>query len=92
MKEACAILAASLTSPVKQILTNASMSYDDFVEKMDSVRRRNYGYDVKKKRFGNMFTMGIIDPYKVTKNAIQNAISVSITILTTNCVISNKRA
>jgi len=68
------------------------MSFDSFVEKLDKVRRRNYGYDVKKKRFGNMFSMGIIDPLKVTKNAIQNAISVSITILTTNCVISNKRA
>ena len=92
MKDACAILSAALISPIKQILNNASMSYDKFVEKMDKVRRRNYGYDVKKKRFGNMFTMGIIDPFKVTKNALQNAISVSITILTTNCVISNKRA
>ena len=92
MKEACAILSSALIAPIKQILENASMSYDDFVEKIDNVRRRNYGYDVKKKRFGNMFTMGIIDPFKVTKNALQNAISVSITILTTNCVISNKRA
>jgi chaperonin GroEL len=68
------------------------MDYDEFVERLDKVRRRNYGYDVKKKRFGNMFSLGIIDPLKVTKNALQNAISVSITILTTNCVISNKRA
>lgn len=92
MKYACAILSAALISPIKQILDNASMSYDAFVEKMDTVRRRNYGYDVKRKRFGNMFSMGIIDPFKVTKNALQNAISVSMTILTTNCVISNKRA
>ena len=92
MKYACAILSAALISPVKQILANASISYDSFLEKMDNVRRRNYGYDVKGKRFGNMFSMGIIDPFKVTKNALQNAISVSMTILTTNCVISNKRA
>lgn len=91
-KEACLILSSALTSPIKQILANASMSYDTFVEKIDTVRRRNYGYDVKNKRFGNMFSMGIIDPFKVTKNAIQNAVSVSITILTTNCVISNRRA
>lgn len=91
-KEACLILATAFIAPIKQILANASMNYDAFVEKIDTVRRRNYGYDVKKKRFGNMFSMGIIDPLKVTRNAIQNAISVSITILTTNCVISNKRA
>lgn len=92
MKEACIILSTALITPIKQILSNASMSYDDFVEKIDSVRRRNYGYDVKRKKFGNMFSLGIIDPLKVTRNAVQNAISVSITILTTNCVISNKRA
>jgi chaperonin GroEL len=92
LKAACLILRYALSAPISQILENASMSFDSFVEKLDKVRRRNYGYDVKKKRFGNMFTMGIIDPLKVTKNAIQNAISVSITILTTNCVISNKRA
>ena len=91
-KEACLILSKALIAPIKHILGNASMEYDDFVEKIDTVRRRNYGYDVKKKRFGNMFTLGIIDPLKVTRNALQNAISVSITILTTNCVISNKRA
>jgi chaperonin GroEL len=92
MKEACSILLQALIAPIKQILSNASMDYSKFVEKMDTVRRRNYGYDVKKKRFGNMFSLGIIDPLKVTRNAIQNAISVSITLLTTNCVISNKRA
>jgi hypothetical protein len=32
------------------------MDYDEFVERLDKVRRRNYGYDVKKKRFGNMFS------------------------------------
>jgi chaperonin GroEL len=92
MKEACLILAKAFIAPIKQILENASMSYDEFVEKIDNVRRRNYGFDVKRKRFGNMFSMGIIDPLKVTRNAIQNAISVGVTILTTNCTISNKRA
>lgn len=91
-KAACYILSQALCSPIKNILGNASVSYDEFVEKMDKVRRRNYGYDVKRKRYGDMFKLGIIDPFKVTRNAIQNAISVSMTILTTNCVISNKRA
>ena len=48
--------------------------------------------DVKTGRFGNMFDMGIIDPLKVTKNAVMNSVSVAITVLTTNCVVSNKRA
>jgi len=48
--------------------------------------------DVKSGRFANMFDMGIIDPLKVTKNAVKNSASVAITVLTTNCVVSNKRA
>ena len=52
----------------------------------------NYGYDVKnRKKWGNMFQMGIVDPFKVTKNAVLNSASVASTILTTSCVISNKR-
>jgi len=92
MRAACLILSHAFAQPINQILKNASMSYDAFVEKIDKVRRRNYGYDVKSKRFGDMFSMGIIDPFKVTKNAVMNAVSVAITIITTNCVISNKRA
>lgn len=53
--------------------------------------KKNYGYDVKKRKWGNMFTMGIVDPFKVTKNAVLNSASVASTILTTSCVISNKR-
>lgn len=52
---------------------------------------RDYGYDVRKDKFGNMFRLGIIDPFKVTKNAILNSASVAGIILTTSCVISNKR-
>lgn len=91
-KAAAYIMAVALRAPLIQILENASYSLDDFETKLDKVRRQGYGLDVRKLRFGNMFDMGIIDPLKVTKNAISNATSVAITILTTNCVVSNKRA
>lgn len=66
------------------------MSDNAFQTKMIN-RKNNWGYDVKNKKFGNMFRMGIIDPFKVTKNAVLNSASVASTILTTSCVISNKR-
>jgi len=66
-------------------------SGDDQSEILPQLGQRNYGYDVKNRKFGNMFTMGIIDPFKVTKNAVLNSASVASTILTTSCVISNKR-
>ena len=54
-------------------------------------RKPKQGFDVKNKQFGNMFTFCIVDPLKVTKNAVLNSASVASTILTTSCVISNKR-
>ena len=52
----------------------------------------NKGYDVVRKKYGDMFKMGIVDPAKVTKEALLNAISVATTILTTNAIITHKRA
>jgi chaperonin GroEL len=66
-------------------------SGDSDIEILPYLGKANYGWDVKNRKFGNMFAMGIIDPFKVTKNAVLNSASVASTILTTSCVISNKR-
>ena len=50
------------------------------------------GYDVVTKEYGDMIEMGIVDPAKVTKEALLNAISVATTILTTNAIVTHKRA
>ena len=74
-----------------KIISNSGQEIDPHSEMKMKNRRKGYGIDVKTKKFGNMFTMGIVDPFKVTKNAILNSASVASTILTTSCVISNKR-
>ena len=51
----------------------------------------SYGYDVKNQEYGDMFNMGIIDPLKVTKNALINAVSVATTILSTNAIVTLAR-
>lgn len=87
------ILVAGLSEPIERILFNADCSIEEFNEKMNSMSwRSNYGFDVKRKKYGDMFEMGIIDPLKVSKNAIRNSTSVVLTLLTTSCVVSNKRA
>jgi chaperonin GroEL len=53
--------------------------------------QKNYGINMMTYKTGNMFDMGIVDPFKVTKNAILNSKSVAAILLTTSCVISNKR-
>ena len=89
---AAEILSKALRAPVTQILTNAGVDVDMFMDKVVRSRKKGYGLDVKRMKYGNMIDMGIIDPLKVTKNAVMNSVSVAVTILTTNCVVSNKRA
>ena len=88
------ILYGALCAPIEQILKNAG---EDVKEVRDKVcdcsdpPTVNYGYDVKNKKYGDMYKLGIIDPAKVTKNALKNAVSVATTILTTNAIITMKR-
>jgi chaperonin GroEL len=49
------------------------------------------GLDIKSMKRGSMIDMGIIDPVKVTKNALTNAVSVANTILSTNSIITIAR-
>lgn len=92
-RAAAAILSQSLASPLKQILTNAGVNFEDIYEKgMPLVTREGYGFDVKKRLYGDMIEMGIIDPMKVTKVALQNAVSVAATILSTNAIVTMARS
>jgi chaperonin GroEL len=51
----------------------------------------NHGQDVKTQEYGDMYEMGVIDPVKVTKCALQNAVSVAVTLLSTNAIITMAR-
>ena len=83
------IFAEALVAPFDTILENAGCSevYDEY-----SLTPMVDGYNVKTGEFGDMFKMGVIDPMKVTRCALQNAVSVAITILSTNAIITMARA
>jgi chaperonin GroEL len=85
------ILARAIQAPLLQILANAGL---DGYNIMDDSRASdgNNGYDVKVNVYGDMYDMGVIDPLKVTKNALKNAVSVATTILSTNAIITIARA
>ena len=53
-------------------------------------RTEAWGFDALKGEYVNMIDAGIIDPAKVTKSALQNAVSVASLLLTTDCLIANK--
>jgi len=88
-KIAYAILGKSLKSPLIQILRNAGM--DASLYDSDKKKKWGEGYDVKNEEWGDMISMGVIDPVKVTKAALQNAISVAVTLLSTNAIITMHR-
>jgi chaperonin GroEL len=88
---AWAILREAMQYPFRQILINAGKDVKKTEEEM-VLRDLGFGYDVKDERFGDMLSFGIIDPTKVTKSALENAVSVATTILSTNCIITNVRA
>tara|TARA_R110002124_G_scaffold181883_1_gene349309 strand:+ start:349 stop:1959 length:1611 start_codon:yes stop_codon:yes gene_type:complete len=82
-----AILSSALKAPSLQILINAGIENT----KVSSDDKRGFGLDVKTGKTGDMISMGIIDPVKVTKVALQNAVSVAVTILSTNAIVTMAR-
>ena len=84
-KIAHAILGESLQEPLKQIQRNAGITNKRVYNE------KNIGLDVKTGKEGNLIEMGIIDPMKVTKQALQNAVSVAVTILSTNAIVTMAR-
>tara|TARA_R110000803_G_scaffold24272_4_gene58713 strand:- start:1360 stop:3000 length:1641 start_codon:yes stop_codon:yes gene_type:complete len=92
---AAGILSSSLCAPLHQILLNAGTCYDDVYHydwQSGDAPYPNEGYDVKNRMYGNLIDMGVIDPLKVTKVALQNAVSVAVTILSTNAIITMARS
>ena len=84
------LLASALQAPINQICKNADIDVAWIMEHVYT-NKYNYGFDVKNEKYGDMFKLGIIDPLKVTKNALLNAVSVATTILSTNAIITHKR-
>ena len=78
-----AILSHAMCAPFAQILENGGMEC--------SLTKGGHGMDVKTGKQGDMMKMGIIDPTKVTISALENAVSVATTILSTNAIITNIR-
>ena len=79
------IMKNALSAPFKQIVENAGKMIPAHIDSFGE------GYNLKTGEYGNMYKLGVIDPAKVTKNALRNAVSVATTILTTNAIVTIKR-
>jgi len=83
------IVRHSLTEPVHLIASNAGYDGDDVIKQL-STRSVDEGFDALEGRFGNMVEMGIIDPLRVVRSALQNGASVAGLILTTNSLVAEE--
>lgn len=83
------ILKSALTKPAYFIASNAGDEGAIVVEKIRESDDTHFGYNAAIGKFENLFDTGIIDPAKVVKSALQNAVSVSGLFLTTECIISD---
>ncbi|QDP61961.1 MAG: putative 60 kDa chaperonin [Prokaryotic dsDNA virus sp.] len=88
---ALSIMINALKAPLYQILDNAGIEAGPIVG-APQFSWDNYGYDVKNNKHGDMYELGIIDPLKVTKHALKNAVSVATTILSTNAIVTMARS
>jgi chaperonin GroEL len=88
------VISLAIQEPIRQILENAGLESEEIIQSLlklfDVDGGENMGYDAKTNEFVDMFSAGIIDPKKVTREAIQNATSVVGMILTTECMVVDK--
>ena len=81
------ILIESCEAPLGAILKNAGLSFDvikkDIIQSSDA----NYGFDARNNKYCDMIETGIIDPAKVTRSALENAVSIAGMMITTECTL-----
>lgn len=84
------IVLRAMEEPLRQIVKNAGYEPSVIVTKVVESEQEKFGFNAQTGEFGDMIMMGVLDPTKVTRCALQNAGSVASLILTTDCVIAEK--
>jgi chaperonin GroEL len=81
------IVLRAVEEPLRQIVANAGVEPSVVVNNVEA-GKGNYGYNAANETYGDMIEMGILDPTKVTRSALQNAASVAGLMLTTDCMVA----
>ena len=83
------IVVRALEEPLRRIVSNAAEEPSIVLHRVDESDQRSFGYNAATREYGDMLEMGVIDPAKVTRLALQNAGSIASLILTVDCMIAN---
>ena len=78
-------------SPIRQIAENSGVDGAVVANEVLSKAEASYGYDAQNNKYVDMFKIGIIDPTKVVRSALQNAASVASLLITTEAAIIEKK-
>jgi chaperonin GroEL len=82
------IVARALEEPLRRIVANAGQEPSVVLNRVDANDASAFGYNAASGDYGDMLGMGVIDPVKVTRLALQNAASIAALVLTTDCLIA----
>jgi len=83
------IVARALEEPLRRIVINAAEEASIVLERVENASQPSFGYNAGTRQYGDMLEMGVIDPAKVTRLALQNAGSIASLVLTIDCMIAN---
>jgi chaperonin GroEL len=85
------IVRRALEEPIRMIAQNAGAEGSIIVGKVKESAKLNYGYNAQTDEYEDLVLAGVIDPTKVTRTALQNAASIAGLMLTTECVVVEKK-
>ena len=84
------LLYEALARPCRTIADNAGHEGAVVTHRVLKEKKSTFGFDAHKGEYGDMIEMGIVDPTKVTRSALQHAVSVASLLLTTDAMIADK--
>lgn len=84
------IVRRAIEAPVRQIAENAGAEGSIIVGKLREKVEFSYGWNAQTNEYGDLYTMGVIDPVKVVRTALQDAASVAGLLVTTEAMIAEK--
>jgi chaperonin GroEL len=85
------IVRRALEEPIRMIVQNAGAEGSIVVGKVKESKEKNFGYNAATDEYEDLVKAGVIDPTKVTRTALQNAASIAGLLLTTECVVVEKK-
>ncbi|MBQ8994683.1 MAG: chaperonin GroEL [Oscillospiraceae bacterium] len=88
-KTGARIILKALESPIRQICSNAGLEGSVVIDEVRRSGKTGYGLNISNGEYGDMLSMGIVDPAKVSRSALQNAASVASMVLTTESLVAD---